>query len=70
MKHTPVLLNAVMRALGDISGRRIVDCTFGAGGYTRAFLNAGASVIAFDRDTVCVRFIDDSSGINRSVDRA
>ena len=50
MKHIPVLLDAVMKALGDIRGHRIVDCTFGAGGYSRAFLDAGASVIAFDRD--------------------
>ena len=50
MKHIPVLLDAVMRALGDVHGRVIVDATFGAGGYTRAFLNAGAHVIAFDRD--------------------
>ncbi len=51
MKHVPVLLNAVQNALGDVRGRTIVDCTFGAGGYTRAFLEAGAKVIAFDRDT-------------------
>lgn len=50
MKHIPVLLNSVIDALGDIRGRRILDATFGAGGYTRAFLNAGASVVAFDRD--------------------
>ena len=50
MKHIPVLLNAVLKALGDIRGRRIVDCTFGAGGYSRAFLDAGADVVAFDRD--------------------
>lgn len=51
MKHIPVLLDNVLDALGDISGKTIVDCTFGAGGYSRAFLNAGASVIAFDRDS-------------------
>ena len=50
MKHIPVLLDAVLNVLGDISGKTIVDCTFGAGGYSRAFLNAGAYVIAFDRD--------------------
>lgn len=50
MKHIPVLLDAVMETLGDIRDRTIVDCTFGAGGYSRAFLDAGASVIAFDRD--------------------
>ena len=51
MKHIPVLLANVLDALGDISGKTIVDCTFGAGGYSRAFLNAGANVIAFDRDS-------------------
>ncbi len=51
MKHIPVLLESVLETLGDINGRTIVDCTFGAGGYTRAFLERGANVIAFDRDT-------------------
>ncbi|MBQ6736481.1 MAG: 16S rRNA (cytosine(1402)-N(4))-methyltransferase RsmH [Alphaproteobacteria bacterium] len=50
MKHIPVLLDSVMDALGDIRGAHILDATFGAGGYTCAFLNAGASVVAFDRD--------------------
>lgn len=49
-KHIPVLLGAVLEALGDINGKIIVDCTFGAGGYSRAFLSRGANVIAFDRD--------------------
>lgn len=49
-KHIPVLLGAVMDVLGDVRGLRILDATFGAGGYSRAFLNAGASVVAFDRD--------------------
>lgn len=50
MKHIPVLLDRVLETLGDIGGRTIVDGTFGAGGYSRAFLAAGAHVIAFDRD--------------------
>ena len=50
MKHIPVLLDSVLDALGDIAGKTIVDCTFGAGGYSRAFLARGANVIAFDRD--------------------
>ncbi len=50
MKHIPVLLDAVLNALGDVRGKHIVDCTFGAGGYTRAFLSRGAYVTAFDRD--------------------
>lgn len=51
MKHIPVLLDSVLETLGDIKNRTIVDCTFGAGGYSRAFLERGAKVIAFDRDT-------------------
>lgn len=50
MKHIPVLLGRVMETLGNIQGRRVIDATFGAGGYTRAFLNAGAIVTSFDRD--------------------
>ena len=49
-KHIPVLLGAVLSALGNVQGKTIVDCTFGAGGYSRAFLERGANVIAFDRD--------------------
>lgn len=49
-KHIPVLLNAVMEALGNIAGKTVIDATFGAGGYSKAFLEAGAKVIAFDRD--------------------
>jgi len=37
-------------------GQRIVDGTFGAGGYSRAFLEAGVEVVAFDRDPSARRF--------------
>jgi 16S rRNA (cytosine1402-N4)-methyltransferase len=48
--HVPVLIHEVCAALEPGPGRVIVDATFGAGGYTRRFLDAGASVHAFDRD--------------------
>lgn len=48
--HIPVLLNEVVAALAPQAGDVIVDATFGAGGYTRALLDAGATVHAFDRD--------------------
>ena len=48
--HIPVLLDAVCAAIAPLDGARVVDGTFGAGGYTRAFLAAGAEVIAIDRD--------------------
>ena len=48
--HVPVLLAEVLEALAPLPGARILDGTFGAGGYSRAILQAGASVIAIDRD--------------------
>lgn len=49
--HVPVLLNEVMQGLALKQGDTLVDGTFGAGGYTRAALTAGAGhVWAFDRD--------------------
>jgi 16S rRNA (cytosine1402-N4)-methyltransferase len=48
--HIPVLLAEVLGALALQPGDVVVDATFGAGGYTRAFLDAGATVHAFDRD--------------------
>ena len=49
-RHIPVLLAEVLSALQPAAGQTIVDGTFGAGGYTRALLAAGASVVAIDRD--------------------
>ncbi len=48
--HIPVLLEEVVAALDPRPGDVIVDATFGAGGYTRRLLDAGATVHAFDRD--------------------
>lgn len=48
--HTPVLLDEVVAAFAPLAGRRVVDGTFGAGGYSRALLEAGAEVVAIDRD--------------------
>ena len=48
--HIPVLLNPILDAISPIQGRWL-DGTFGAGGYTRAILDAGATqVLAVDRD--------------------
>lgn len=48
--HVPVLIEEVVDALAIEPGATHVDATFGAGGYTRAMLDAGARVVAFDRD--------------------
>lgn len=48
--HTPVLLRPLLAAVAPVEGRWL-DGTFGAGGYTRGLLDAGAEqVIAVDRD--------------------
>lgn len=48
--HVPVLIDQVIEALSPKPGDVMVDATFGAGGYTRAILAAGAEVIGLDRD--------------------
>jgi len=45
-----VLLAEVIEALAPGTGDVIIDATFGAGGYARAILATGATVIALDRD--------------------
>ena len=59
--HVSVLLKEVIEALEPAPGKTIVDATFGAGGYSRALLDAGAEVIAFDRDPT-VRAEDERRG--------
>ena len=57
--HTPVLLRAMLAAVSPVSGTWI-DGTFGAGGYARALLDAGAEqVIAVDRDPLAFEMARD-----------
>ncbi len=53
-RHVPVLLAEVVAALAPKPGEIIIDGTFGAGGYTRAILDAGADVIGIDRDPTAI----------------
>ena len=50
VRHIPVMLAEVLRHLAPAPGAVMLDGTFGAGGYTRALLDAGARVVALDRD--------------------
>ena len=50
VRHVPVLLGPVLEYLAPQPGEVIIDGTFGAGGYSRAILGSGASVIGIDRD--------------------
>lgn len=49
-RHVPVLLDEVLQWLAPQTGDVIVDGTFGAGGYSRKLLAAGATVVGIDRD--------------------
>ena len=61
--HKPVLLQSFLEAVAPVRGLW-VDCTFGAGGYSRALCTAGAEhVIGIDCDP-------DSATIGREVERA
>ncbi|MBP6031051.1 MAG: 16S rRNA (cytosine(1402)-N(4))-methyltransferase RsmH [Sphingobium sp.] len=48
--HIPVLLDEVLSALSIQPGETHVDGTYGAGGYSSAMADAGAHVVAIDRD--------------------
>jgi len=54
-RHIPVMLDEVVASLGNLDGALVIDATFGAGGYSRAFLLHGARVIGLDRDPAAVR---------------
>jgi 16S rRNA (cytosine1402-N4)-methyltransferase len=59
MIHFPVMLPEVLATLVPKDGEVYVDGTFGAGGYTRAFLEAAdCTVIAIDRDPAALERAD------------
>ncbi|APX11849.1 16S rRNA (cytosine(1402)-N(4))-methyltransferase RsmH [Tateyamaria omphalii] len=60
--HIPVLIDAILRECAPVHGTWL-DGTFGAGGYTRALLGAGAeTVIAVDRDPLAFELAGDWAG--------
>lgn len=52
MSHAPVFISEIVKYFESPSYKVIVDCTFGAGGYSEMLLNLneGCKVIALDRD--------------------
>lgn len=60
--HIPVLIDAILDACAPIKGTWL-DGTFGAGGYTRRLLDAGAErVIAVDRDPLAFELASEWAG--------
>ncbi|MCK5502513.1 MAG: 16S rRNA (cytosine(1402)-N(4))-methyltransferase RsmH, partial [Tritonibacter mobilis] len=57
--HVPVLLKPLLEAVAPVTGRWL-DGTFGAGGYTKGLLAAGAEqVIGVDRDPLAFEMAQD-----------
>ncbi len=50
-KHLPVMIDEVLEICNPENGGNFMDCTFGAGGYSKEFLKfRQTKVVAFDRD--------------------
>lgn len=61
--HIPVLLSQVVASLRPHDGEVYIDGTFGAGGYTRAILDAAdARVLAIDRDPSAIALASTLAG--------
>jgi len=59
-RHIPVLLCEVLTALEPEDGGTFIDGTFGAGGYSRAILEAAnCRLIAIDRDPDALAYAQD-----------
>lgn len=56
--HKPVLLEEVIAFAKETNPRWVLDCTFGRGGHTRAFLETfpGAKVVALDQDSQAIEY--------------
>lgn len=64
-RHLPVMLGEAIGHLGASAGGRFIDGTFGAGGYSRAILEAGGDVLAIDRDPSAIaagRALEEQAG--------
>lgn len=59
MDHIPVMLNEVLQLLAPQEGEVHVDCTFGAGGYSKGILNnSNVKIIAIDQDPTTEKYAD------------
>ena len=53
--HIPVMLDEVLQAVRPEAGELVIDGTFGAGGYSKALLDAAdCRVLGLDRDPTAV----------------
>lgn len=50
LPHIPVMISNITEILNDFKNKKVIDCTFGFGGYSKEFLRLGANVLAIDQD--------------------
>ena len=51
ISHFPVMLNEVLKITSPLPKKKIIDCTFGGGSYSREFLKFDQTKVqAIDRD--------------------
>jgi 16S rRNA (cytosine1402-N4)-methyltransferase len=57
--HTPVMLNEALKFLAPKDGEHFLDCTFGAGGFSKAILDyCQCHVTALDKDPIVIDYAD------------
>ncbi len=57
--HKPVMLQEMLQAIAPAANGVYLDCTFGAGGYSQAILQAAnCKVVAIDRDPNVRQYVD------------
>lgn len=57
MDHTSVLIKDIVKLLKPSAGKTYLDCTFGAGGYSKALLAAAdVNILAVDRDPLTAAY--------------
>ena len=49
--HKPIMVDEILSFAGNDNSLNVLDCTFGGGGHTKAFLDKGYSVFAIDKDS-------------------
>ena len=58
-KHLPVMIDEVIKICNPKNGGNFMDCTFGAGGYSKELLKfQGTQVVALDRDNNVTELAD------------
>lgn len=57
INHFPVMLDQIEKLIKYKKYETIIDCTFGAGGHSKMFLNYCNKLTAFDRDDTVENFV-------------